>query len=172
MLGDPTLAHEDRSAAGVYVPAILAGIVAAIGGGIAWGLIVKSTDYEIGFAAWGIGFLTGLAVLTATRGVRGLPLQAIAVVCALLGILIGKYLAFVWVLQEAGGPYRAGGSKGLSISVFSSDTVDLFRHNLDVVFDWIDLLWVGLAVYTAWRTLQPEEPKPAETQTEAERPAA
>jgi hypothetical protein len=164
MLGDRPLASEDRSAAALYVPAILAGLVAAIAGGVAWGLIVKSTDYEIGFAAWGLGFLTGFAVLTATRGARGLPLQAIAIVCALLGILLGKYLAFVWVLQES--------AEDLNVSVFSSRTFDLFRDNLDIVFDWIDLLWVGFAVYTAWRALQPEEPKPVETQTKAEPPAA
>jgi hypothetical protein len=164
MLGLRPLASEDRSPLALYVTAVLAGLVAAIAGGVAWGLIVKSTDYEIGFAAWGIGFLTGLAVLTATRGARGLPLQVIAVVCALLGIVLGKYLAFVWVLQE--------GADGLNISVFSSDAVDLFRHNLDIVFDWIDLLWAGFAVYTAWRTLRPEQPKPVETQTEAGPPAA
>jgi hypothetical protein len=158
---DRPLVSEDRSAAALYVPAILAGLVAAIAGGVAWGLIVKSTDYEIGFAAWGIGFLTGLAVLTATRGARGLPLQVIAIACALLGIVLGKYLAFVWVLQE--------GANGLNISVFSSNAFNLFRRNLDIVFDWIDLLWVGFAVYTAWRTLQPEEPKPVETPDAPER---
>ena len=161
MHDDRPLVSEDRSAAALYVPAILAGLVAAIAGGVAWGLIVKSTDYEIGFAAWGIGFLTGLAVLTATRGARGLPLQVIAIACALLGIVLGKYLAFVWVLQE--------GANGLNISVFSSNAFNLFRRNLDIVFDWIDLLWVGFAVYTAWRTLQPEEPKPVETPDAPER---
>jgi hypothetical protein len=159
--GDRPLVSEDRSAAALYVPAILAGLVAAIAGGIAWGLIVKSTDYEIGFAAAGIGFLTGLAVRTATRGARGLPLQVIAVACALLGIVLGKYLAFVWVLQES--------APGLNISVLSEDAFNLFRRNLDIVFDWIDLLWVGFAVYTAWRTLQPEPPKPAETPDAPER---
>ena len=164
MLGDRPLASEDRSAAGTYVPAILAGLVAAVAGGIAWGLIVKWTEYEIGFAAWGIGFLVGIAVLAATRGARGLPFQAIAIVCALLGIVLGKYLGFVWVLQEAA--EDAGGV--ISIPVFSSDTIDVFRNNLDVVFDWIDLLWVGFAVYTAWRTLQPQEPEPVEAPASTE----
>jgi len=171
MLGDRPLASEDRSAAALYVPAVLAGLVAAIAGGVAWGLIVKSTDYEIGFAAWGIGFLTAIAILTATRGSRGLPFQAIAIVCALLGILIGKYLAFAWVV-EASFTKQAGTGADVNVPIFSGDTINLFRHNLDLVFDWIDLLWVGFAVYTAWRTLQPEEPKPVETQPEAERPVA
>jgi hypothetical protein len=166
MLRDRPLATEDRSAAGTYVPAVLAGLAAAVVGGVAWGLIVKWTDYEIGFAAWGIGLLTGIAVLAATRGSRGLPFQAIAVVSALLGIAIGKYLGFVWVLQDV-----AGGT--VNIPIFSFDTVDLFFDELGLVFDWIDLLWVGLAVYTAWRTLQPQEPEPAEAPppSEAERPA-
>jgi hypothetical protein len=158
MRDDPSLVSEDRSAAGVYLPALLAGIVAAVVGGVAWGLIVKWSDYEIGFAAWGIGFLTGIAVLTATRGVRGLPFQAIAVGCALLGILIGKYLAFVWVIQEVADEQTGGAA---SFPIFSSDTVDLFLDELGLVFDWIDLLWVGFAVYTAWRALQPQEAGPA-----------
>jgi hypothetical protein len=169
VLGDRPLASEDRSAAALYVPAILAGVVAAIAGGIAWGLIVKSTDYEIGFAAWGIGFLTGIAVLTATRGARGLPFQAIAVLCALGGIVIGKYLAFVWVIEDA--LNKQAGPTAVDVPIFSGDTISLFRHNLDLVFDWIDLLWAGLAVYTGWRTLQPEQPRPAETPGEPPRPS-
>src|SRR5438034_8501239 len=108
MLGDRSLASEVRSAAGLYLPAVLAGLVAAIAGGIAWGLIVKWTDYEIGFAAWGLGFLVGMAVLVATRGSRGLPFQAIAIGCALLGILIGKYLAFVWIVQGVADDQTSG----------------------------------------------------------------
>jgi hypothetical protein len=153
------LVSEDRSASSAYGIAILAGLAAAVVGGIAWGLIVRWTDYEIGFAAWGIGFLAGAAVLTATRGRRGLPFQAIAVISALLGIAIGKYLSFAWILDDA---------PELEVSVFSSDTVDLFFDELSLVFDWIDLLWVGLAVYTAWRALQPQEPEPEQVETPSE----
>src|SRR5262249_25426581 len=49
--------HEDRS--GAVLTAALAGLGAAVGGGVAWGLIVKWTDYAIGFAAWGIGLGVG-----------------------------------------------------------------------------------------------------------------
>ena len=37
----------------------------------------------------------------------------------------------------------------------------LFRNNLDVVFSFFDLLWVGFAVFTAWRIPQIDEPEPA-----------
>ena len=65
------------------LPAIAAGVVAALVGGIVWGLIAKFSDYEIGIVAWGIGCLAGTAVVFATRGAKGLPLQAIAIVSAL-----------------------------------------------------------------------------------------
>ena len=158
MASDPVLVREERSPAAALLPAVLAGLVAAVVGGVVWGLIVKWTDYEVGFAAWGIGFVVGLAVVTAAR-TRGLVLQVVAVLCALLGILIGKYLSFVWVLQNAA---ENEFGESVDIPVFSMDTFDLFRDNLDTVFGWIDLLWVGLAVVSAWRALQPEEPAPAQ----------
>jgi hypothetical protein len=152
------IVREERPAAALLVPAVLAGVVAAILGAVVWGLMVKWTDYEVGFVAWGIGFLVGIAVLRATRGARGLVFQVVAVLCALLGILLGKYLSFVWVLQEVAERETQG---AIEFPVFSMDTVDLFRDELGTVFDWIDLLWAGLAVYTAWRALRPEEPEPA-----------
>ena len=160
-----SLVSEDRSAASIYVPAILAGLAAAIAGGVVWGLIVKSTDYEVGFVAWGIGFLAAMAILFATRGQRGLPLQLIAIVCALLGIALGKYLSFAWILSDVAQEQTGG---AVEISVFSRDTVDLFFDELGIVFDWIDLLWAGLAVFTAWKTLAPESPEPEPAPAESE----
>ena len=156
---------EDRSAASVYVPAILAGLAAAIAGGVVWGLIVKWTEYEVGFVAWGIGFIVAMAILLATRGQRGVPLQAIAIACALLGIAIGKYLSFAWVISDVA-QEQTGGL--VDFPVFSRDTIDLFFDELGVVFDWIDLLWAGLAVFTAWKTLAPESPEPEPVEAPAE----
>jgi hypothetical protein len=55
------------------LPAIGAGLVAALVGGIVWGLIVKISDYEVGFVAWGIGFIAGTAVVLSSRGAKGPP---------------------------------------------------------------------------------------------------
>ena len=168
MRGDPTLAREDRSGTATYVSALLAGLVAAVAGGIAWGLIVKWTDYEVGLVAWGIGFVGGIAVLAATRGGRGRGFQAAAVLCALVGILVGKYLSFIWGLRNIAENEGAG---GVVPAVLSADGIELFFENFDFVFDLIDLLWVGLAVFTAWRTLQPEEPERVEAPPESKPPA-
>jgi hypothetical protein len=159
------IVEEERPAAALLLPAVAAGLVAAIVGGVVWGLIVKWTDYEVGFVAWGIGFLVGLAVVTAARGARGLLLQVVAVLCAFVGILVGKYLSFAWVLQEVAERETQG---LMEISVLSTDTVDLFFEELGTVFDWIDILWVGLAVYTAWRALQPETPGEPEPERSAD----
>jgi hypothetical protein len=142
------------------LPAIAAGIAAALVGGIVWGLIVKVSDYEVGFVAWGIGVAAGTAVVYATRGAKGPRLQVIAVASALLGILLGKYLAFAFTVQDD------AEAAGASIGILSGEMRSLFRHNLDVVFSFFDVLWVGFAVFTAWRIPQVDEPAPSSAATE------
>ncbi len=141
--------------------AMLAGLVVAIAGGIAWGLIAKYTDYEVGIVAWGIGFTVGFAVERAAGGRRSADLQAIAVVTALLGVLVGKYLGFAFAVQEAEQDF------GTQTGLLSGEMFSLFRQNLSEVFGLFDLLWTGLAVSSAWYALRPEEAEP-----EPERPPA
>jgi hypothetical protein len=135
------------------LPAIAAGLAAALVGGIVWGLIVKISDYEVGIVAWGIGFIAGTAVVLATRGAKGPRLQAIAVVSALLGILLGKYLSYAFVVQEEAESF------GESIGLVSGDMFSFFRDDLDAVFSLFDFLWIGLAVFTAWRIPERDEPE-------------
>jgi hypothetical protein len=145
--------REERS--GTVLTAALAGIGAAVVGGIAWGLIVKWTDYEIGFAAWGIGFIVGTAVVFGAQGRRGTPFQLLAVVLAVVGIVLGKYLAFVWIGQDI------LDEVGASLPIFSTDTVRLFWDSKSDIFGGWDLLWAGLAVVTAFRIPQEEQERPA-----------
>jgi len=84
----------------------------------------------------------------------------IAVVSALVGILLGKYLSYAFILQEEA---KAAGE---SIGLVSGDMFSFFRDDLDVVFSLFDLLWVGLAVFTAWRIPQVDEPEPATASVE------
>jgi signal peptidase I len=139
--------------------ALLAGLVAAVAGGIAWGLISKYTDYEVGIVAWGIGFTTGFAVERAAGGRRSPDLQAIAIVSALLGVVIGKYLGFAFAVQEAEQDF------GTQTGLLSGEMFSLFRNNLSEVFGLFDLLWTGLAVASAWYALRPENGHGAEVET-------
>ena len=141
----PVPVHEP--AAPSYPLAALAGLLAALAGGVVWALIVRWTDYEVGIVAAGIGVVAGWAVAQAAGGFRSAGLQVVAVVAALLGILLGKYLSFAFVEREFGN--QAG--------LVSGEMIRLFRENLSTVFGTYDLLWIGLAVAAAWYALRPEE---------------
>jgi signal peptidase I len=133
-----------------FVFGILEGLLAAISGGIVWGLAVKWTGYEFGFLAWGIGLLVA-ATIYRVAGRKHVELQVVAVVSALLGILVGKYLGFAFAVRAD------QNTLGTHLELVSSEMVSLFRSSLDEVFSMFDLLWAGLAVASAWLLLRPEE---------------
>ena len=140
----PGLKEEVGGALGT---AALAGLIAAIVGGVVWGLIVRWSGYEIGIAAWGIGFVVGTAVAIGARGVRGLPYQVLAVVLALAGIVLGKYLSFAWTLGDA----LEDENLPIEVPIFSRATWEAFMENRSEIWSLFDLLWVALAVVTAFR---------------------
>lgn len=132
------------------IPAAVAGLLAAIAGGIVWALIVVKTNYEIGFAAVGIGVLAGFAVVFATRGRKGLPLQVTAVIASALGIVLGKYFSYVWEFRDA--VREAFGDEAADeVSAFDTEMVRFFFEDADRIFSFYDLLWFGFAMYAAWR---------------------
>jgi hypothetical protein len=134
------------------VLAVLAGLAAAIVGGIAWGLLVDATGAELGIAAIGIGVLTGFAVVAVTRGSAGVPLQVIAALTAALGVLWGKYYAFVKVGQGVIDERLPGSD--FTLPLFSGDTFRLFTDSFGELFTGWDIAWIGFAIYTAWRIPQ------------------
>lgn len=140
-------------------PALAGGLVAALVGGIVWGLIVIVTDYEVGFVAWGIGFLAGFLVVRFAGGRKGVPLQAIAIVSSLVGIVLGKYITYAYFLKEAVRE-TFGDETADSISYFGGDMLSSFRADFGNVFGAYDLLWAGLAVFTAWRLARPSGIRP------------
>ena len=144
------------------LPAVAGGLLAAIVGGIVWGLIVILTDYEVGFVAWGIGFLAGFLVVRFAGGRKGVPLQAIAIVSSLVGIVLGKYIAYVYFIKEA---VRGQVSEEAadSIGYFDRDVMSAFREDFSDVFRGYDLLWAGLALFTAWRMARPSGIRPSKS---------
>jgi hypothetical protein len=155
-------AEEEQFSREALLPAILGGLIAAVVGGIVWGLIVIVTDYEVGFVAWGIGFLAGFAVVRFAGGRKGLPLQAIAIVASLVGIVLGKYIAYVYFLKEFVRE-QIGEEAADDISYFDGDVISLFREDLGEVFGGYDLLWAGLAIVTAWQIARPSGLRPGRT---------
>jgi hypothetical protein len=69
--------------------ALAAGMGAAVAGGLIWAAIVRFGNLEIGWAAWGVGFLVGGAMGAITSN-RGSTLALAAAGIAVAGLLVGK----------------------------------------------------------------------------------
>jgi hypothetical protein len=84
-------AHPMMDDDGNATLAIAAGLVAALAGGAAWAAMVLWAQLEIGWAAWGVGAIVGLAMgrITANRGPK-LGMAAAALAGA--GLLVGKLM--------------------------------------------------------------------------------
>jgi hypothetical protein len=74
--------------------AIAAGIVAALVAGGLWAMLVRITGYEIGYAAWGVGVLVGVAMSRVTAN-RSRQLAVAAAGFALVGLTAGKVFIFL-----------------------------------------------------------------------------
>ena len=144
------VAEEERFTGSALGPGIAGGLIAAVVGGFLWGLIVILSEYEIGIAAWGIGFIVGFGVVRFAGGAKGTPLQVVAVVSSVLGIVIGKYISYAYFFKQA-----VSDRFDVDISYFDSEIFRAFRENLGDVFGGFDLIWAGLAVVTAWKLTRP-----------------
>jgi len=129
--------------------AVAAGLLAALVAGAVWGYVTKLTGREFGILAWGVGAAVGTAIVRVAG--RSAATQAVGVVSALLGVLVGKYLAFAFLVHDQ---LR---EVGTDVGVLSGHMLRLFRHGLGDVFGRWDILWVALAVGTAWVLLR-EQP--------------
>jgi hypothetical protein len=126
------------------------GLLGAVVGGLLWGLLVKATGTEIGFAATGVGALAGFGTVFIAPTKNRAPLQVISAGSAVFGVLLGKYAAFVF-LAHALLEDRVGPGAGAALPFFSGQTFSFFLQAFGDLFGGFDLLWVGFAVYTAWR---------------------
>lgn len=141
------------------------GLIAAIVGGLVWGLILQFTEYEVGFIAWGIGLLCAWAVGYFSFTGRGPIFQLIAVFFSIFGILIGKYYGFFYFLKEII-TQDYGAEAAAEISIFSIDVLLIFVEYLIDMVDFYDFIFVALAIYTAWRMLR-KVPQPSQVQVTA-----
>jgi hypothetical protein len=149
LVQDEAVSAPGFSSASLW-PAIGGPLAAAIVGGIVWGLVIAKTDYEVGFLAWGLGFISGYAVLTFTGGARGTELQMIAAVGGVLGIVIGKYVAYVHFFQDFVRT-QFGDEVATRVSYFDTQMVRFFLDDFTSLLSGFDIVWAVLAVVTAWR---------------------
>jgi hypothetical protein len=148
-----------QASSGSMVQGVIGGVLAAVAGGAAWAVLVVLTGYEIGYAAIGLGALSGIAVVLLSRGGSGTPFQAVAVLSSVLGICIGKYGYYFYYLKEAV-TEEYGLEAAAAVQVLSPDVFRAFMMDAGSMLGGFDILWVVLAVITAWKIPSLKSPAP------------
>ena len=137
----------DKQAGAGSVP--MAAIGGALGAGLGaavWAGISIATDFEIGYVAVLVGFLAGMGVKLLSGGAHGTPLQVVAVVFAIVGLVLAKYVIFANAFSEV-----VLESYDVQVGWFAPETREAFMEFAGEMFGGFDLLWVFLAATAAWR---------------------
>ncbi|MCY2965880.1 MAG: hypothetical protein NT069_20000 [Planctomycetota bacterium] len=79
----------------------IGGVIAGAIGAAIWAAIAHYANAEIGYVAWGIGFLVGLGVRMLGGDSHGKTMGAMAAGIAILAIVAGKYAAAGMALDKA-----------------------------------------------------------------------
>ena len=131
----------------------LGGLIGALLGGALWAKYIQWTGLTAGWVALAIGILTGVGVLLVGRS-RRISLSLVAVLFAVIGILLGKYLDVQWnapqtitvaIIEKHDAPSdqpKLVETRGSGTSVWQ-----LMRQRMA----WIDLLYYVVSGYIAFR---------------------
>jgi hypothetical protein len=124
------------------VGGLLAGGVAALAGAGIWTLVTVLTGYQIGFMAIGVGFLVGLAVQFAGKGINKI-FGVMGAALALIGCLLGNYFTVVHFVGEA---------EGLGFfETLGRISPAAIPELMAITFSPMDLVFYGIAVYEGFK---------------------
>jgi hypothetical protein len=120
----------------------LAGLVAALAGAAVWAGITVATEYQIGWIAVGVGFVVGMAIRVAGKGIDQI-FGIVGAVMSLVGVALGNLFTIV---------YFTAVNFDISITdIMSQMTIaDIFGVLRDT-FEFMDILFYGLALYFGYR---------------------
>jgi hypothetical protein len=152
---------------------LAAGFVAAIFCAILWDKLSYYTGRQFGYAAIGVGFVVGIAVVFGAGKKHGILLQLIGALMALFGIVLGETLLVMDFLRDEIAKDPTLAAKNLS-------SADIFFGSLIVLPDFLkehpmSALFGLLGLWVGWTT--PAVPKetadlPEATATDTPAPAA
>lgn len=131
--------------------ALLSGGAGAIVAAVAWAAIEVATEYRIGFVAVGVGWLVGQAVAKSVGPSRNQRLQLMASAWAVAGLVLARYAVFAHAVKQ----HLDG--MGMPVGYFNPVILSEFQIALPELVTVFDILWVGLAISTAWRALAPAD---------------
>lgn len=138
-----------RPLAGSVLRALAAGLCAAGVGAVVWYVVAVELWYEVALVAAGIGALCGLAVALSSARRKRPAHRAVAVACALAGILAGKYAVFVHLLADTVAEKHGSFAASL-VSPFSAETFSTFLDTAEKTFHLWDAGFALLAWALAW----------------------
>jgi len=96
--------------------AALFGIGAGVLGGFGWYLITITTQIEFGYAAIGVGYLIGLAIVKGAGKKRGAKLQAMAALLTVISLFLSEMFIFAYfALKE----FQKLGFEGTILDLFT-----------------------------------------------------
>lgn len=121
---------------------IVAGLGGAIIGAVAWAAITVSTGYQMGWIAIGVGFLVGIAVRIAGKGLDN-SFGIAGAVFALFGCVLGNFLTICVQLAEE--------RETTYMEVISSLDLEKIGQWMSGTFQVLDLLFYGIAVYEGYQ---------------------
>jgi hypothetical protein len=136
---------EEKQGIKIGMP-IIGGLIAAILGGVVWAVVAAMTEYEVGLIAILVGVLCGYAVVLFSNKQIATVHKIIAVVFALVGILLGKYLTVVYFTSEL------FTDVSVLTLVFDGEMISAFTETIKEYFsEPTDWLFIVLAIVSAWQ---------------------
>ena len=120
----------------------LAGLIAAVVGAAIWAGVTVATEYQIGWMAVGVGFLVGIAIRTAGKGIDQV-FGVVGAVMSLIGCLLGNLFTVAYFISA-----QTGGSM---MGVLGQMDLDIMIELLTATFQVIDILFYGMALYFGYR---------------------
>jgi hypothetical protein len=151
---------------------VLGGVIGAALGALAWAVITALTQFQIGFMAIGVGFLTGFGVRIFGKGIDKI-FGYVGALLSLAGCVAGNILTAVI--------HNSNHDQVPFATALSHLTPDLAWRSLTQGANVIDLLFYGIALYFGYRysfqritsdelaSLRADEPQP-QMQTPAAQP--
>jgi hypothetical protein len=115
---------------------IIGGLVGAAIGAALWAVITMVTDYQIGWMAIGIGFLTGLGMRTLGKG-RSPVFGIVGALLALVGVVVGNLIVIHLVMQNEFPGFQLAPNEYIEVLTSSLQPMDY--------------LFYGLALFTGFR---------------------
>jgi len=123
---------------------LIGGVVAMLISAILWGVISYATEYQISWMAIGVGIFVGVSIQKLGKG-KSLIYGISGAVLSLFGCLLGNYLFYNGILaREWEAPFF---EVLMAISFQPAAIIEIFT----LAFDFMDLLFYGVAAYIGFR---------------------